>query len=97
MEVDLVLAVTALAVTALALATAEFLERALTEGTALAAALDFQVALDFLAAAVLALAVLVLAVLATEALGEVSETALVLYLECSFEYLANMDLVLDPL
>ena len=72
----------------------------------LAVALAFQVALaeeisatdlavlDFLAAAVLALAVLVLA---AEALGEVSETALVLYLECSFEYLANMDLVLDPL
>ena len=62
------------------------------------AVLDFALAaavLDLaLATAVLALAVLALA---AEALGEVSETALVLYLECSFEYLANMDLVLDPL
>ena len=74
----------------------------------LAVALAFQVALAeeisatdlaVLDLAVLALALLAAAVLdlATEALGEVSETALVLYLECSFEYLANMDLVLDPL
>ena len=66
----------------------------------LAVALDFQVALaEEISAtdlAVLDLAVLDLAT-AAEALGEVSETALVLYLECSFEYLANMDLVLDPL
>ena len=75
---------------------------AVSLAVALAVALDFQVALaeaiwatdlavlDFLAAEVLDLALAV-------ALGEVSETALVLYLECSFEYLANMDLVLDPL
>ena len=76
MEVDLVLATAALAVTALALATAEYLERALTDGTALAA--------EDLALSLLALAVLVF-------------VERLLYLECSFEYLANMDLVLDPL
>ena len=71
MEVDLVLAVTALTD-----GTALTDRSALTDGTALAA--------EDLALAVLALALLVF-------------VERLLYLECSFEDLANMDLVLDPL